>query len=246
MLMEISLGCVTEKGNYRKKNQDRILCMRKHVENQMFAVACVCDGIGSMENSENASQIIIDGIERWFRGIAPYYPDVLNREQIIEDLEITIRELNELVYEKRKMNREDIGCTMSLLLLIDWKYQIFHVGDSRIYRLRDTLLRLTQDETVRKKVNGKEKTLLANYIGKESRLSVEKKHGFVEYEDVFLLGTDGLYKKITYEDVGYLANGFYSDEMMKEICAKLINLVLARGEKDNVSCAVLKVTGKER
>lgn len=243
--LKLSLGYITEKGDYRKKNQDRILCRQKSVENHLLAVACVCDGIGSMENSEIASQMMIQGISDWFDGIVKYYPHVLDEQQVIEDLEVTLQELNELVYEYRKTGGENIGCTMSLLLLIDWRYQIFHVGDSRIYRLRDRLLRLTQDETVRKQVNGKEKTLLANYIGKKRLLSNDRGQGVVESGDVFILGTDGLYKKLTYEDVCYLWKESYTEENLKKACCKLVTLVSERGERDNISCAILKVVRRE-
>ena len=64
--MKLNLGCVTDKGKFRSKNQDCIMCKRKILENHTIAVACVCDGIGSFSESEIASQMMISGINSWF------------------------------------------------------------------------------------------------------------------------------------------------------------------------------------
>lgn len=243
--MKLNMGCVTDRGNYRNKNQDRIMCERKAVGNHILAVACVCDGIGSFTDSEIASQMITSGIKNWFEGIVPYYQKAMGKMEIIEDLEFTIRELNELVYEYRTENRGNIGCTMSLMLIIDWEYWIFHVGDSRIYHLRDMLLKMTKDEVVLRQVNGKDKTFLVNYVGKDSTLALNRQRGQVKDGDVFILGTDGLYKKLTYADVNGVVDRLNQDHEIDALCSRLVALVLDRGERDNVSCAVLKLTEKE-
>lgn len=238
----INMGCITDKGNYRSKNQDRIMCRRELRENSVLAVACVCDGIGSFEESEIASEMMISGVSAWFDGVARYYPKVMSKDGLIEDLEITIQELNELVYEYREENHVDIGCTMSLILMIDFEYYILHVGDSKIYCLNDTFYKMTQDEVMLKQVNGKEKTLLVNYIGKSSSLCVNRQFGQAKRGNLFVLGSDGLFKKLNQEDVYSLSKCMKSDDDVEGLCRKLVALVLKRKETDNVSCAVLQVT----
>ena len=60
---------------------------------------------------------------------------------------------------------------------------------------------MTRDEVSMAEVNGRVKPLLANFIGKSDALWVNKLSGTVEENDRFLLGSDGLFKKLTYEDV---------------------------------------------
>lgn len=244
--MKLNLGCVTEKGSFRNKNQDCIICKRKILENHVVAVACVCDGIGSFSESEIASQMIIKGISDWFDGIMRYFPKAIDIKQLVDDLEFTIRELNELVYEDSRQRDSGIGCTMSLLLIINGEYWVFHVGDSRIYCLRDMLYKMTQDEVVLKHVNGKDKTFLVNYIGKDRSLILNRYHGCTHKEEMFILGTDGLYKKLTYEDVKDWFEVLDCDETIERFCNELVALMIKRGEKDNISCAVLKLSGKEK
>lgn len=243
--MKLSLGCVTDKGKFRSKNQDRIMCKRKILENHTIAVACVCDGIGSFSESEIASQMMINGINSWFDGIIEYFPKVMGTEQLVDDLEFTIRELNELVYENSRQRNTGIGCTMSLMLVMDWEYWIFHVGDSRIYCLRDMLFNMTQDEVILKHINGRDKTFLVNYIGKDRTLVLNRYHGCANREEIFILGTDGLYKKLIYEDVQVWLEALDCDEAVERFCSQLVTLMIKRGEKDNISCAVLKLSGKE-
>mgnify|MGYP000594607377 CR=1 FL=1 len=68
----------------------------------LFAVGCVCDGIGSFAQSEIAAEMIRVGIERWFLGMEPLYPENIDEESLIDDLDMTIRELNELIWIYRK------------------------------------------------------------------------------------------------------------------------------------------------
>ena len=58
-------------------------------------MGCVCDGIGSFAQSEIAAEMIQVGIERWFLGMEPLYPENIDEESLLDDLDMTIRELNE-------------------------------------------------------------------------------------------------------------------------------------------------------
>ena len=244
--MKISIGSVTDAGRYRKKNQDRIVAHYKRCNVDDLTVVCVCDGIGSFDNSEIAAEMMTQGITRWFEGIIQHYPSSFQRENLLEDLEITIQELNELIYEYRRMNAEDIGCTMSLLLILNQEYFVFHVGDSRIYCLRDALTQITVDEVSVKESQGKMKSVLANYVGKTEELWMNKFSGEVMEDDLFIAGSDGLYKRMTYEDCFPLKKQITNDKQAVNACVELINMVLDRGEKDNVSCGIVSVDKERR
>ncbi|MBQ7774502.1 MAG: serine/threonine-protein phosphatase [Lachnospiraceae bacterium] len=239
--MNLSIGCVTDIGYYRNKNQDRVMCKRELLGEHVLAVACVCDGIGSFADSEIASGMMIDGVSAWFDGVIKYFPNVISKSELIEDLDLTLQELNELLYEYRTEQGMEVGCTMSLMLMINYEYYIFHVGDSRVYCLRDKLIQLTQDEVILKQINGRAKTMLVNYVGKNRLLSVNKQYGRASRADMYILGSDGLYELMTYEDVYDMKRYISKDEDAEKVCRILVSLVLSRGEKDNVSCAILQL-----
>lgn len=248
MKMKIYTGCISDKGNYREKNQDRaVCCCREGGRKAPLAVACVCDGIGSLKQSEISAEMMTNGIRRWFAGNEAYYPGVMGEAQLAEDLEETIRELNELVYEYQLNNGIEIGCTMSALLLTESVYYIFHVGDSRIYRVREALCQLTRDETSVYERDGRERSVLKNYIGRSRKLWLNRLEGGLEGKDLFLLGSDGLFKMLGDEDVAGLAGRLTSDRRVQKACKSLVETVLKRGERDNVSCVLVNaVFGKRK
>lgn len=239
--MKIYAGCITDRGNYRDKNQDRVVCRCISRKQSTLAAACVCDGIGSFEKSELAAEMVTAGITHWFEGVREYYPNVMTEEELVEDLDVTIRELNELVYDFRREKGTDIGRTMSVLLLVNRNYYIFHVGDSRIYRTKDRLCQITRDEVSMGERDGKIKPLLANYIGKSRELWLNRFNGSIEGGELFLMGSDGLYKKLTGEDVAGLGSCIKSNRRAQKACENLLERVLKRGERDNISCILLNV-----
>ncbi len=236
--MKILIGCATDQGNYQDKNQDCVICHKARNGKTDLAIACVCDGIGSFENSEIAAIMMTEGISKWFQGIITYHPKTISDEELLEDLELTIKELNELIYRYRQENRVDIGCTMSLILIINKEYYIFNVGDSRIYCFRDELAQITHDEVIIRAVNGKVRSLLANYIGKSNELWMNRLNGTINENDVLIVGSDGLYKQLRAEDLIQVKKA-RNDKAINIICRSLLSIMMDRGEKDNLSCAVL-------
>ena len=239
-MIKMLTSCQSIKGDYREKNQDRVICRVCQKENLIFAVAGVCDGIGSMEMSEQASELVIDGIANWFEGMKEKYCEIPS-EDVVADLEETIYELNELVYEKQIKSGIPIGCTLSFIMILNMKYYIFHVGDSRIYVIKSQMNQLTVDETVQKNVNGKIKSFLANYIGKSNKLWMNRRTGDVQIEDIFVIGSDGLFKGTAFEDFDAIRKKLHSPKSIESANEQLINNVQKRGEKDNISCIMLFV-----
>lgn len=231
-------GCISDKGNFRKKNQDRVVCLIRKKGKKTFAAACVCDGIGSFEMSEIASKLVTDGIKNWFVDMERRCDGISNKE-ILDDLEDTICELNELACEYQDKNNISIGCTMSLMLFIDKEYFIFHVGDSRIYSVKDSMYQLTTDEVVQKNKEGKLKSYLANYIGKSRELWLNKGKGIMQSKELFILGSDGLFKLLCFADIDKTKTKLRSDKDIAAMSRKIIKTVQERGEKDNVSCILV-------
>lgn len=239
--MEMCAGCVTVTGNYRKKNQDRAVCLTSKNSAQPFGVACVCDGIGSLVQSEDAAELVTSGISRWFLGMKELYPDRIDEETMAEDLEMTIRELNEIVWEEIQEKGVQMGCTMSALFLTGKRYYLYHVGDSRIYLARDVLWQMTRDEVAVTPGDGRLKRYLANYMGKKRRLWLNTLRGSAENGDLFLLGTDGLFKRLSEEDYRNLQRMERTGKEAQRACEALVERVLERGETDNVSCVLLGI-----
>lgn len=237
--MKLLIGCATDRGMIREKNQDRAICLKGTIGSNQVAICCVCDGIGSLENSECAAEMVTEGIRQWFNGIQEIFPQNIEKESLVNDLEFTIRELNDLVCEEKEQLLIELGCTMSIIFTIQKEFYIFHVGDSRIYCFRDLLTQITHDDvTMKSSSNGNVKNYLNNYIGKSRALFLNKINGTIEEQDVYILGSDGLYKQMIEQDLTTIRD-IKNDSELQQKCKSLIETMILRGERDNISCAIL-------
>ena len=130
--------------------------------------------------------MVTDGISRWFEGVKELFPESMDEDMLIEDLEMTLNELNELVYDFHERKGVDIGCTMSLMVLVGQNFYVFHVGDSRIYQVGETAFQITKDEVVMVESGGRIKSLLANFVGKAPKLWMNRFTSRVEGQTGFL------------------------------------------------------------
>lgn len=236
---KIICGCATDKGRYRKKNQDRILCWNGSGGKSNLLLACVCDGVGSFEYSEFAAEIVTEGLGLWIDSVVDQRLQHLSEAELVEDLLFTIYELNELVYEKKVAENIRLGCTMSVLLIISSNYYVFHVGDSRIYKLNQSIKQLTVDEVVISQIDGKIR--LANCIGKDKTIHICQEKGVLYSGDSYVVGSDGLFKKLKLEEIQDIIGNICSRQQMQKLCSELICKVEKRGEKDNISCIIVKI-----
>lgn len=233
-------GCATDRGTVREKNQDRIVCYTDCIAQGQFAAACVCDGIGSYEYSEIASEIVTGGVTLWYQGVAERKLEDLTEQELAEDFCATVQELNELVWERRQRERLEIGCTMSALLAVDDHYYIYHVGDSRIYYVSDAVYQLTRDEVVVSEEYGKIKRKLANCIGRNKELWLNRQYGSILPGDTLILGSDGLFKKLDSNSMYGRVQGVSTDAQVQKLCEDWIREVESLGERDNISCGIIK------
>ena len=74
--------------------------------------------------------------------------------------------------------------------------------------------------------NGRGKSRLANYIGKAKELWMNKLEGSLNAKKLFLLGSDGLFKRLKDEDVTEIAGSMKSDRHVQRACKHLAGLVL--------------------
>lgn len=239
--MDILTGCITDKGWYREKNQDRVVCGVKQNESDCLAVGCVCDGIGGFKQSEIAAEMVCKGIEQWFQGMSVLFPDRVDEYSMVEDLDMTIQELNEIVHSYQMEHQIGIGCTMSLFFVVNDRYYVFHVGDSRVYRIGETCVQLTTDESCMMEVGNKIRPILTNFIGKSQTLLVNRLMGELKKKDIFLIATDGMYKFLQENDIRQAVGKPKCNRHVQMACERMRDLVLERGERDNISGIIFYV-----
>lgn len=219
----------TDIGCQRQSNEDTFIAQT--IWNDTHLLCAAIDGIGGNAGGEVAAEItrntIINHLEEF-----PVYNLSSCLMQAIIDAN------NEVVHYQRAVTRyRNMGCVMSVgIINIKDRYMHFgHLGDTRLYSLRDGQLKLlTRDET--------QGRLVTNYIGKRPILPhsifCEIQEVQLKADTTLLFCTDGLWKILDEEEISNFLSLEHSSE---NICSHLISKANEKGSSDDVTAVVIKV-----
>jgi protein phosphatase len=212
--------------NMRPTNMDCILLDSGHLEDKKVLLSAVCDGVGSLADGAYASGMAIRLMSGWFNSISS-----VNRIGLVfRDAVLEIN--NHIVIESRRNNLETAS-TLSALLLVEDRFYIVHIGDSRIYSYEnETLSILTNDDV-------SESGKLTACIGKSDGIFLQYSEGLATGK-TFLVCSDGLYKRI---DNSYMMAALRSwdKKSVDEPLGAMTQYVVNRGETDNISVALVRM-----
>lgn len=243
----------TDTGQVRASNEDNFLVDRR------LRLYVVCDGLGGHHGGEIASATAVNAVRE----------AVLARRDVIERYERTrddpgpltellgeaVQAANRKIFERGKddVGQRRMGTTVSVMLLAGERAFIAHVGDTRIYRLRDgLLLQLTEDHSLvtemrrgmymtREQIDaldGRLKNQITRAVGVNETVAVDTFSVDVEIGDRFLLCSDGLHGLVPEDELGELV-GFPE---LVEASSRLVDRANAAGGRDNITAIVVELS----
>ncbi len=240
-------------GRVRKNNEDN--CHADKV-NGLFIVA---DGMGGHEHGELASLRAVESVKNYLynamRGIKAYAIDPSPErkawlEQVIKG---AIFAANAEVYAlaAQKGVQGNMGTTLSLLLLLSPTSAIIgHVGDSRIYRIRNKeVQQLTFDQTIAQHQlrtgairaedvdNVPFGNTLMQAVGYRQEVDPDITWIDLQLGDQFLLCSDGLSNYLIEDEIVSV----FSQAPGEQIVPRLISCANQRGGKDNITAIVAEI-----
>ncbi len=251
----IQFYATTDVGRVRDHNEDNFLVDKK------LALAIVADGMGGHAAGEVASalavRIIHEEVKKQREVIDKYDDDGMSAragsKEILGLLEVAVQRACARIHEEAKSdsNKRGMGTTLSSLLIVGSYGFIAHVGDSRIYLLRDgNVQQITEDHTVYNELikRGKltreqidkvaQKNAITRAVGVYERVEVDTLTIEVLPGDQFLLASDGLH--------GYIAHNaemepYFEDENGDQATRELIDLANRKGGKDNITAVLVRL-----
>lgn len=242
-------------GIFKKRNQDSLCLKIADTPSGQVALLVVCDGMGGLKKGELASATIIRTMSEWFENSLPKIIESgYESEKVKKEWENIIKEQNEIINEYGENNHLQLGTTLTALLIVENKFLIVQIGDSRVYKISDSIEQLTEDQTVVQRdvklglitpEEGKKdprQNVLLQCIGASSVVVPEFTEGIVSVGDEYLLCSDGFRHKIDENEIyGLLAENLMTNEaIMKKSLVDLIELNKSRQEKDNITAMLLK------
>ncbi len=246
-------------GLVRKANEDNFLCLNiceelnlnKNISISLFIVA---DGMGGHNAGEIASSMAIDEIKAFIKNNFTKLGDYETNETEVHNLICdAIIYANDKIYKKAIMDSSchGMGTTLSLVLIIDKTIYIGHVGDSRIYLIRNNqIIRLTEDHSLvaelvksgtikpEEAVRHPQKNVITRAIGTEYSVDTDSGHHNINDGDYIVLCTDGLSNLLEDEEI---MNIVFDSVLLDDACDNLINTAKARGGHDNITVVLIQI-----
>lgn len=244
MKFKISYAGQTDPGLVRKNNEDAWGAVEKEY---FFALA---DGMGGHRAGDVAAHEAIDAVCSIMRS------EHHEKDRIADlrhHLYQTIREVNAIVYSISVSNSSlrGMGTTLCCLQVHPEGVVYGHVGDSRIYRLRDhRLLLLTKDHSLmhelidlgqlehEESVQFGHRNVITKAIG--SDLEVEPTVDVIDFKkgDLFLLCSDGLTDMLPEGEILLHLN---QKAPLSEIAENLVEAANHAGGHDNITVVLVKI-----
>jgi protein phosphatase len=250
--LRIEVAGQTDVGRKRNHNEDNFAIMAE------YGLYVVADGMGGHASGEVASKMAVDALQEFFAATADdperTWPYKMDRSKGYEENRLVtgIKLCNLRIYEtaQRNAKQRGMGTTLVTLFAVEDGIYLAHVGDSRIYRLRDgTIDLLTEDHsllndykkmkrlTEEEIANFPHKNVIVRALGMKDTVKVDTRFETPRAGDTMLLCTDGL-------------SGPLSDERMLEIIQNAPDLPTAsnrlieganeNGGPDNITCILAR------
>ncbi|HTT07306.1 MAG TPA: Stp1/IreP family PP2C-type Ser/Thr phosphatase [Gammaproteobacteria bacterium] len=249
----IEIVNMSDTGRKRPHNEDST------VSDSRMGLAIVADGMGGYKGGEVASAIAVTSILHEMReGLSHINPSQIDKASGHSMGALLLRDAitlaNSQIFQTASQEPicQGMGTTVVAVLVHDGnKISIAHVGDSRLYRLRNGQFeQVTSDhsliqELINKGYFTKEeamantpKNLVTRALGIEEDVVVDIQDEVFEPQDTYLMCSDGLNDMISDEEI-HLTLSKYSGNLI-QAAGELIRIANQNGGKDNISVILIR------
>jgi serine/threonine protein phosphatase PrpC len=235
--LKISVGQHSDKGR-KEVNQDfyGASAPSEPMLSAKGIVVALADGIGSSEVSQIASEFAVMGL------LDDYYC-TSEAWTVKKSVERVLTAINSWLHAKTQQSDhrydKDKGyvCTLSALVIKSTTAHVFHVGDTRVYRVHPAKLELlTQDHRVRV---SESQSYLSRAVGFNPRIEIDYQSLPVETGDVFLLATDGVHEHVP--EAFLIATLQQRGPDLDAAARAIVDEALRRGSPDNLTVQIVVV-----
>lgn len=250
----------TDTGTVRRSNEDNFLL------DEALGLAMLADGMGGHAAGEVASAAVLTELRAYLALHAPGLPaagadafadpdpDATWSDPAagaVRLLHAAVTHANARLYEQNRERRHGDGGGMGTTLTGFWRASAtaplvaFHVGDSRLYRLRAGVLeQLTRDQTLYQQAleSGMldrlpARNLLLQAVGPARAITPEVRSHVPMPGDVLMLCSDGLHGSVPHAQIEGILTAA-SAGTLGQVCAQLLDAAKACGSRDNITAIV--------
>src|SRR5262245_41140987 len=236
----------------RNHNEDNFSIIE---ESGLYIVA---DGMGGHASGEVASKMAVDAVREFFVATADdperTWPYKMDRSKGYEENRLItgIKLANLRIYEsaQRDPRQRGMGTTIVSMFAVEDGVYVAHVGDSRVYRLREGAIeQLTEDHsllndyikmkrlTPEEIANFPHKNVIVRALGMKDTVKVDTKFEQPKAGDLFLLCSAGLSGPVTDPEMLDVCT---ESPDLKTAASRLIEKANANGGPDNITVVLAR------
>ena len=252
--MRVSFGGTTHVGRKRAHNEDSF-----HLPGA-DKLAVVADGMGGHASGEVASKLAVDTVVDHFRASDEdpqvTWPFRMSQGTRMQQnrLVTAVKLANSRIWETAQANQAQhgMGTTIVCALFLDeGRVVVAHVGDSRVYRVRDgELVQLTEDHSLVNdymKLKGlgpdevadfPQKNVIVRALGMKEVVQVDVVIDLPRRGDIYVLCSDGLSGMVSDAEIGRTVT---TERDVEVAAGRLIDAANARGGIDNITAVVARI-----
>jgi protein phosphatase len=245
----IEVAGLTDVGCQRENNEDSYLYWEPAADEEFQRkgrLAVIADGMGGHEGGQEASRLAVETVREVYDHAFSGDPQAA----LLESFAAAHTRIQD--YAEQHPAFQGMGTTCTALVVLGHQLFFAHVGDSRLYLVRDaSLLRLTRDHSyvgrlvesgiVRAEDAEKhpQRHILTAALGAGREVAIDSAEQAVALQegDDLLLCTDGLWGVVTEEELETAVTA----NTPAECCAALVKLARQRGGPDNITMQVLRI-----
>ncbi len=225
------------KGREAEINQDSALLQQVLTGRGRVLLAAVCDGMGGLSQGEAASGYVAEQLRDWF------YTELFAMIRKNKRYWVIRRSLDRLVFHMQEQMKQyaaqeeiSLGTTMTALVVWERTWLLWHLGDSRAYRLRGQRMeQLTED-------HAQDERKLTKCLGSFGSFTPQHGMGVLKPGEGILLCTDGFRRRVTGEELREVLNPreLAEEEQIGRRLKEIGETCMKRGETDNLSAVYIK------
>jgi protein phosphatase len=256
MALAMEIAGKTDVGCVRTNNEDNF------GYDSRYGIFVVCDGMGGQAAGEVASKMGVDILLEYFRQGAKLGSDsqmgspVEGASAGANRLARAIHLANRSIYQagQQENGRGGMGSTIVAALVRGSTLAIAHVGDSRIYLIRQGVIQqLTQDHslvmeqvrrgyiTLEQAQKSEMQNIILRALGSEEAVEADVEDLVAVPGDVLLMASDGLTRYVQDEEILRIVEG---PGGLEQACGELVKIARDRGGEDNITCLLVRVVNR--
>ena len=235
--LKVSVGQHSDRGR-KPVNQDfyGVTVPEEPLLSSKGIAVAIADGIGTSEVSQIAAEFAVLGI------VDDYYC-TSESWSVKKSAERVLTATNSWLHAKTRQSEyryeADRGyvCTLSALIVKGATAHLFHVGDTRIYRVHPNALeQLTNDHRVRL---SESQSYLNRAVGCKAQVEIDYHAVNVERGDAFLLASDGVYEHVDAAFMTAAVREGRSDGNLDRAARAIVDEAYQRGSDDNLTVQIV-------